>query len=681
MSNLFNINEYCEQGRNAAESQNAKSNQTKNILKDTTAIAIPTEKPLEVSAVDKLTEKSCEIAESQEGSLICTENKAGIATTAIDSSSLTRQQGASDVSKRSLLNINEYCERGRNAAESQNAKSNQTKAILKDTTAIAIPTEKPLEVSAVDKLTEKSCEIAESQEGSLICTENKAGIATTAIDSSSLTCQQGASDVSKRSLLNINEYCEQGRNAAESQNAKSNQTKAILKDTTAIAIPTEKPLEVSAVDKLTEKSCEIAKSQEGSLICTENKAGIATTAIDSSSLTCQQGASDVSKRSLLNINEYCEQGRNAAESQNAKSNQTKNILKDTTAIAIPTEKPLEVSAVDKLTEKSCEIAESQEGSLICTENKAGIATTAIDSSSLTCQQGASDVSKRSLFNINEYCEQGRNAAESQNAKSILRVFQITDPHLLHNPNETFLGINPYNHLAKIVDDVILSKDPTVTELLLLTGDISQDFSPKSYQNALGLIDKIKLPTTTIPGNHDEPNILKQTMVSDQANVYCSIAYDNWHIILLNSQWHNHVAGQLDQENLLFLQRELNNNHDKDTIIFVHHHILPVGTPWVDSSILTNAAQFLAIISQHQNIKAVFSGHVHQESATKHQHVNFYTAPAVSWQFTPQIQTFKLDVRMPGYRIIDLYKGGKYSTNVIRLPYNELFIPDLNSKGY
>jgi tRNA(adenine34) deaminase len=42
----------------------------------------------------------------------------------------------------------------------------------------------------------------------------------------------------------------------------------------------------------------------------------------------------------------------------------------------------------------------------------------IDSSSLAFQRGASAASKRSLLDINEHCERGRNKAENQNAKSI-----------------------------------------------------------------------------------------------------------------------------------------------------------------------------------------------------------------------------------------------------------------------
>ena len=130
-------------------------------------------------------------------------------------------------------------------------------------------------------------------------------------------------------ISNKYEHCEQGSNKAASQNAKNEQIEEILKDT-----------------KL----------------------------IDSSSLVCQRGAPEVSKRSLFGINEHCEQGSNKAASQNAKNEQIEEILKDT--------KP-------------------------------------IDSSSLVCQLGAPEVSKRSLFGINEHCEQGSNKAASQNAKSIL----------------------------------------------------------------------------------------------------------------------------------------------------------------------------------------------------------------------------------------------------------------------
>lgn len=264
---------------------------------------------------------------------------------------------------------------------------------------------------------------------------------------------------------------------------------------------------------------------------------------------------------------------------------------------------------------------------------------------------------------------------------IVRILQITDFHLLGDIHKKFLGINPYNNLIAIMNNATQHLSTNGTNLLLLTGDISQDFSPDSYEHALSITNQLKIPTKIIAGNHDDKNILTQIMLKDKEHAQKSINYDNWSIILLNTHWPNHVAGLLDPQELDFLQQELNNNHDKNIVIFLHHHVLPVGAPWVDKHILINAEQLLDILAQHKNIEAVFSGHVHQESIIKYQHINLYTTPAVAWQFTPKLPTFKLDAQMPGYRIIDLYKDGKYVTKVIRLSHNKAFIPDLNSKGY
>jgi len=45
--------------------------------------------------------------------------------------------------------------------------------------------------------------------------------------------------------------------------------------------------------------------------------------------------------------------------------------------------------------------------------------TQIDSSSLSLQLGAPAANKRSVWGIHEHCEQGRNNATNQNAKSIV----------------------------------------------------------------------------------------------------------------------------------------------------------------------------------------------------------------------------------------------------------------------
>ena len=105
------------------------------------------------------------------------------------------------------------------------------------------------------------------------------------------------------------------------------------------------------------------------------------------------------------------------------------------------------------------------------------------------------------------------------------------------------------------------------------------------------------------------------------------------------------------------------------------------TPVLDKINLNNSSQFLEIIDQYQNIKAVMCGHIHQDTHINRQGVEFYSTPSTCWQFTPKSHGFKLDTKMPGYRWITLNENGTLQTEVIRIEHDEALIPDMKSTGY
>jgi len=92
--------------------------------------------------------------------------------------------------------------------------------------------------------------------------------------------------------------------------------------------------------------------------------------------------------------------------------------------------------------------------------------------------------------------------------------------------------------------------------------------------------------------------------------------------------------------------------DQPTIIFIHHHVLPIDSNWLDRINLRNASEFLAIIDQYKNVKAVVCGHVHQDTTIYRQDVIFLSTPSTSWQFAVKSYNFSLDNLMPGYRWIN-----------------------------
>lgn len=270
-----------------------------------------------------------------------------------------------------------------------------------------------------------------------------------------------------------------------------------------------------------------------------------------------------------------------------------------------------------------------------------------------------------------------------NAKMVLQILQITDTHLFADSEKKLVGIMTTHSLESVLAHVQknIAAKRIVPDCIVLSGDISQDYTPTSYNKILNYFKDFPYPIFGMLGNHDNSVIFHKAFRRSIINLDKKIEKNGWLILLLNSHVPFEVGGYLHNNELLFLERELTNSAGKPVLIFVHHHVLPVGAHWLDNINLRNKDSFLGIIDKFTNIKAVVSGHVHQETFTERNNVHFLTTPATCLQFAKDSYNFKLDSVMPGYRTINLYNDGSYKTEVFRIDHDERFIPDLNSTGY
>jgi 3',5'-cyclic-AMP phosphodiesterase len=271
------------------------------------------------------------------------------------------------------------------------------------------------------------------------------------------------------------------------------------------------------------------------------------------------------------------------------------------------------------------------------------------------------------------------------SKKIATIIQITDNHLLGDQNKLFLGVNTFLHLKSIITDInqkITNNEISKPDLVVFSGDISQDFSNNSYQLFLQASESISYKIVAIPGNHDDLNLFRSILDNTKIDIKSKhFIFSNWQIVLLNSHWPFHVAGFIEKNELDFLDATLKSHRQKSALIFVHHHILPVNEAWLDRHILKNNDEFLNVVDKYDNIKSIVSGHIHQENEIIRNNVKFISTPATAFQFAKETQTFKLDTLMPGYRVFNFFTDDTFTTNVFRLPQNDKFIPDLNCSGY
>lgn len=261
---------------------------------------------------------------------------------------------------------------------------------------------------------------------------------------------------------------------------------------------------------------------------------------------------------------------------------------------------------------------------------------------------------------------------------MVRILQLTDMHLFAELGKDVLGVNTHQTFTAVLEDVY-QKIPN-PDLLLLTGDLSQDESAQAYERIALAVKPLQCPTYWIPGNHDDIELMNQIFYRHHIQQRKQLIVGDWNLILLNSKKGNVPEGLLSSEQLDYLDEQLSMYPEHHTILFLHHHPLPLGSEWLDKSKLQNADAFWVILQRYHHIKAVVFGHVHQEFEATMHGVPVFSTPSTCFQFKPKSKKFALDHIMPGYRIIELHKEGIIKTWVERTRPFEIQYDD-SKEGY
>lgn len=250
-----------------------------------------------------------------------------------------------------------------------------------------------------------------------------------------------------------------------------------------------------------------------------------------------------------------------------------------------------------------------------------------------------------------------------NQMSRLIVAQITDTHLFATEKQQMLGVATDDSLQKVV--ARLSQIQPQPDILLLTGDLSQDETPQSYQRLKQIISPLEIPAYWIPGNHDDLPLMEQVLNQPPIFTDKSFTLGGWHFLLLSSWVAGKVYGKISQESLEWLEKQLQSIADKPTLIALHHPPCAIASKWMDEINLQNPEELYAIIDRYSQIKLVLFGHVHQAFENPRHGVQYLGSPSTCVQFKPQSVEFAIDSTQPGFRLLTLNSDGTFETQIER----------------
>lgn len=249
------------------------------------------------------------------------------------------------------------------------------------------------------------------------------------------------------------------------------------------------------------------------------------------------------------------------------------------------------------------------------------------------------------------------------ADAPVRLVQLTDAHLYDDPAAVMLGVDTDASLRAVLAQI--GAEPETPDLLLATGDLSQDGSAASYERLRAHLSATGWPVRCLPGNHDAPEVLRQSL-GDWTSPITDIA--NWRVVTLDSTIAGADGGHLDDTQLDLLSEAVESAEaeGRHVLVALHHNLVQIDANWHDPMMVDNPLALFRRVERSPHVRLVLWGHVHQEFDCRRHNLRMLATPSTCFQFTIRDGRHAIDPQPAGYRWIKLYGDGSFASGVRRL---------------
>jgi len=220
------------------------------------------------------------------------------------------------------------------------------------------------------------------------------------------------------------------------------------------------------------------------------------------------------------------------------------------------------------------------------------------------------------------------------------VAQITDLHVA--PDGSFMRefVDSNALLARAV--TYLNTMTPRPDVVLATGDLTDHGTAEEYGLLREILGALEVPLFLVPGNHDEVDELRAvcgSWGSVRDDEFDSVVDDfPVRLLALDSTVVGRHDGEIDSEQLAWLDATLTDAPDRPTLIYLHHPPFETGIWWMDCIGLTGARELEAVVRRHPQVRLVVAGHVHRSVTSTWGTTVVSTAPSTCHQTAVALHT-------------------------------------------
>ena len=181
----------------------------------------------------------------------------------------------------------------------------------------------------------------------------------------------------------------------------------------------------------------------------------------------------------------------------------------------------------------------------------------------------------------------------------IEFIQVTDTHLVEAEDGHLLGLETLYSLECVLNSV--KTENKRFDFFLVSGDLSQDGSQRSYQRLEDALSPFQTPSFWLPGNHDSLANMKK-VAENTEHLDAVVRAPHWQLVLLNSQVEGSVHGRLADDQFELLEAALAERPDLHTLISLHHHPIPTNSRWIDNIGVKNGERLMDLVERYASIK-------------------------------------------------------------------------------
>ncbi len=214
---------------------------------------------------------------------------------------------------------------------------------------------------------------------------------------------------------------------------------------------------------------------------------------------------------------------------------------------------------------------------------------------------------------------------STTAERTLRILHLSDTHLYGDGTLHYGRVDTLAALRRVLDR---ASEIDALDVVVASGDLSDDGSPDSYRLLAGLLEPWAAERDAIVvyamGNHDLRAGFEEVL-GQRTRVF---AINGFRIATIDSTVPGAGYGNLEEAQLDALRVALEGASEAGTVVVLHHPPVPAQTTLLSGLELQNPGELLDVCATG-DVRLILCGHYHHSLSTEADGIPVVVAPAVA----------------------------------------------------